>query len=169
MNNLKFTDNLLKGKIAEIIFEQMLRSIQSRKENGELENVFTVLHFGYEHILPELAKNKDIKKRANITLDAIRTAPDFAIVNNKTKEVSLVEVKYRKKLDKDDILSVAKHMEKSWVTAKLFIATPDGFYFDDIKDIIENNGKIQKFSHPDIDYKTQQQYLKLLNKYENSG
>ncbi len=166
MNNLKFTDNLLKGKIAEIIFEQMLRSIQSRKEDGGLENVFTVLHFGYEHILPELAKNKDIKKHASTTLDAIRTAPDFAIVNNKTKEVSLVEVKYRKKLNKDDILNTAKHMEKSWVAAKLFIATPDGFYFDDIKDIIENKGEIQKFSHPDISIDVQMKYLELLNKYE---
>ena len=166
MNNLKFTDNLLKGKIAEIIFEQMLRSIQSRKKDGGLENVFTVLHFGYEHILPELAKNKDIKKHASTTLDAIRTAPDFAIVNNKTKEVSLVEVKYRKKLNKDDILNIAKHMEKSWVTAKLFIATTDGFYFDDIKDIIENNGEIQKFSHPDISIDVQMKYLELLNKYE---
>ena len=166
MNNLQFTDNLLKGKIAEIIFEQMLRSIQSVNTNGELDNVFTVLHFGYEHILPELAKNKDVKKRANITLDAIRTAPDFAIINNKIKEVSLVEVKYRKRLDKDDVLNMAKNMEKSWVTAKLFVATPEGFYFDDIKDIIENNGEIQKFSHPDISIEVQMKYLALLNKYE---
>lgn len=46
MNNISFTKNLIKGKIAEIIFENMLR------EAG----IFTILHFGYEYILPELAK-----------------------------------------------------------------------------------------------------------------
>jgi hypothetical protein len=71
------------------------------------------LHFGYEHILPELAKNKEIKQNDNITLDAIRTAPDFAVVNNETKEVSLIEVKYRSKKSNSDILKIAKKMEKS--------------------------------------------------------
>ena len=144
----------------------MLRNSQYKNENGKFESVFTVLHFGYEHVLPELAKNKEIKKSESVTLDAIRTAPDFAIVNNKTKKVNLIEVKYRTHKKDSDILKVAIKMEESWVTAKLFLATPDGFYFDDIKKIIKNNGKISKFSHPNISEDVQKKYLKLLVKYE---
>ncbi len=167
MDGINFTESLLKGKIAEIIFEQMLRGAKYKNSNGELESVFTVLHFGYEHVLPELAKNKRIKSRQNITLDTIRTAPDFAVVNNKTKEVSLIEVKYRSKLFDYDILKIAHKMEQSWITAKLFIASPEGFYFDDIKNVIEHNGKIQRLKHPNINEHMQRLYLDLLKKYEN--
>lgn len=166
MNNFNFTESLVKGKIAETIFEQMLRNAQYKKENGEWESVFTVLHFGYEHVLPELAKNKEIKKGKNVTLDAIRTAPDFAVVNNKTKKVNLIEVKYRTHRSKKDTLKVAKKMEESWITAKLFLATPEGFYFDNIKNIIKNNGEIKKLVHPNITENTQKIYLDLLIKYE---
>ncbi|MFM2374869.1 MAG: hypothetical protein RLZZ234_864, partial [Candidatus Parcubacteria bacterium] len=73
----KFARNLVKGKIAETIFAQMLRS--TRK--------FTVLEFGYEKIIPELVQQGNA---ANLgTLDVLRTAPDFAVINNVTKEVHL--------------------------------------------------------------------------------
>lgn len=165
-NNLKFTENLLKGKIAELIFEQMLRSARFRVGKEKGKNVFTVLHFGYEHILPELAKNKAIKNNNDTTLDAIRRAPDFAVVNNETQEVSLIEVKYRTDLTKKDVLKISKNMAESWITAKLFLATPEGFYFDDIKDIIKNKGKIDKLKHPEIPTITQKEYLDILNKFE---
>jgi hypothetical protein len=35
MNNFNFTESLLKGKIAEIIFEQMLRGAKIKKEDGK--------------------------------------------------------------------------------------------------------------------------------------
>ena len=166
---ISFTETLVKGKIAETIFEQMLRNAWYKNARGEKESVFTVLHFGYEHVLPELAKNRSIKKREdNITLDAIRTAPDFAVVNNQTKEVSLIEVKYRSKYIKSDVLKIAKKMEKSWVTAKLFLATPGGFFFDDVKDIIKNGGVMERLKHPNITEKTQQKYLNILIRYENN-
>ncbi len=164
---ISFTEALVKGKIAETIFEQMLRNTKFGKDDKKTGSVFTVLHFGYEHILPELAKNKDIKKREdNLILDAIRTAPDFAVVNNETKEVSLIEVKYRSKLDRADVYEIAKKMQKSWVTAKLFLATPNGFYFDDIKNILKNKGEIGKLEHKNISEKIQRRYLDLLIKYE---
>jgi len=43
---ITFSRNLVKGKIAETVFAQMLRS------TGE----FTVLEFGYEKIIPELVQ-----------------------------------------------------------------------------------------------------------------
>jgi len=44
MKHYDFARNLVKGKIAETIFAQMLR------ETGS----FTVLEFGYEKIIPDL-------------------------------------------------------------------------------------------------------------------
>jgi len=44
--NIKFAKNLIKGKIAEIIFEQMIRD----------EERYTVIPFGYEHTVPTLAQ-----------------------------------------------------------------------------------------------------------------
>jgi hypothetical protein len=52
------------------------------------------------------------------------------------------------------------------VTAKLFLATPEGFFFDDVKNIIKNNGEIEKLKHPNISAETQKKYLDLLIKYE---
>ncbi len=165
---ITFTEALVKGKIAETIFFLMLRNTKYKNNKREYESVFTVLHFGYEHVLPELAKDRYIReKEGNIVLDAIRTAPDFAVVNNQTKEVSLIEVKYRFKHDEYFVLEIAKKMEKSWITAKLFLATPDGFFFDDIKSIIKNKGKMERLFHPNISKEMQQKYLKLLIKYEN--
>jgi hypothetical protein len=46
MDNVLFARNLVKGKIAETIFAQMLR------EAGD----FTVLEFGYEKVIPELVQ-----------------------------------------------------------------------------------------------------------------
>lgn len=43
-NEISFARNLVKGKIAETVFAQMLRST----------GAFTVLEFGYEKIIPEL-------------------------------------------------------------------------------------------------------------------
>ena len=125
---ISFTEALVKGRITETISEQMLRNARHKKNNKDWESIFTVLHFGYEYVLPELSKNGEIRKRKdNIVLDATRTAPDFAVVNNQTREVSLIEVKYRGTHTKSGVLEIAKKMEKTWITAKLFLATPGGF------------------------------------------
>ena len=50
MENIKFTKNLVKGKIAETIFAQMFREV------GD----YTVIEFGYEKIIPELIQQKDM-------------------------------------------------------------------------------------------------------------
>ena len=69
MKNDKFARNLVKGKIAETIFAQMLREVRS----------FTVLEFGYEKIIPELVQQGYDEN--NIMLETLRTAPDFAVIN----------------------------------------------------------------------------------------
>ena len=58
--------NFIKGKITELIFDQMFR------EAGR----FTILPFGYERTLPELAQySSEVKYRP--VLDNVRSAPDF--------------------------------------------------------------------------------------------
>jgi len=99
-------------------------------------------------------------------LEVIRTAPDFAVINQKTKAVKLIEVKYLRNLNPEWVLSDAKRMSESWNPSYLFIASLDGFYFDEINKIIKNNGKITRLSHSQISKEMQDQYLQVLIDFE---
>jgi hypothetical protein len=154
MDNVLFARNLVKGKIAETIFAQMLR------EAGD----FTVLEFGYEKVIPELVQRG--YKENNITIETLRTAPDFAVINQKTKEVKLIEVKYLRSLNLKYVLKYAKKMSQSWNPSYLFIATLGGFYFDEINNIIKNKGKIASLETPQIKKDLQARYLKILSDFE---
>jgi len=153
--NVDFSDRLIRGRIAEIIFEQMLRDT----------NDFTVLHFGYEHIVPELSR--DPKDRESETMKIIRRAPDFAVINKQTKKVHLIEVKFQRKLSRTYTLEAASAMNECWNPSSLFIATLDGFFFDDISNIIDNEGVIPPLVHKMIPIELQEKYLNLLRKYES--
>lgn len=152
--NITFARNLVKGKIAETIFAQMLR------ESGD----FTVLEFGYEKIVPEIVQGKFDGDRE--TLDVLRTSPDFAIVNKIEKKVSLVEVKYQHHLDVHYVLRYAERMAQSWNPSFLFVATQDDFFFDEVKKIIENKGNISPLRHKQIPPEVQNEYLKILRDFE---
>jgi hypothetical protein len=153
-NDLSFARNLVKGKIAETVFAQMLRS------TGQ----FTVLEFGYEKIIPELVQQGD--EGNNDMVETLRTAPDFAVINKKTKEVHLIEVKYRHSFNNKNVLDIAKRMSKSWNPSYLFLASKEGFYFGEVKEIVKNKGKISPLNHPQITTATQQSFLKILNDFE---
>ena len=157
MDNLLFTRRLVKGKIAETIFAQMLRETKE----------FTVLEFGYEKIIPELAQQGG--KKNSEMIETLRTAPDFAIINRKTREVRLIEVKFRTKMLASDILKIAKRMHQSWNPSYLFVATLNGFYFNEINEIIKNNGKIEKLNHPQVSNDLQEKYLKILTDFEKDN
>jgi len=154
MNDKNFSKNLVKGKIAETLFEQMLRDAGG----------FTVLSFGYENILPELAIRQD-SINAKEAMEIIRRAPDFVVIDNSTHEVHLVEVKYMRRLDKTYILPTAKRMLQSWKPSWLFLATPSGFFFSKVSDIVEKKGEIPKLTHSRVSEKLQAQYIKLLNEF----
>ncbi|MDD2913365.1 MAG: hypothetical protein PHS29_01840 [Candidatus Pacebacteria bacterium] len=149
-----FVRNLIKGKIAETIFAQMLRET----------NEFTVLEFGYEKVIPELIQQG--YREDNVMVDTLRTAPDFAVINRKTREVKLIEVKYMRILNFSNILKYAKRMSQSWNPSYLFIASFDGFYFDEINEIIKNKGKIKPLKHPQIKEELKNRYLKTLRDFE---
>lgn len=157
MNNLKFTKNLVKGRVAETIFAQMLRGA----------GCFTVLEFGYEKIIPDLLQYNH--GHDDPVIETLRTAPDFAIINIETKEVKLVEVKYRRKLDPNNIMTCAEKMHASWNPSYLFLATLDGFYFDEVSKIIENNGNISPLVHARIPANIQDEYLSILCDFEKGN
>lgn len=155
MNNIHFTHQLIKGKIAELIFAQMVRST----------NAYTILEFGYENTLPSLAQMNPKSESSAETMEIIKRAPDFTIINHQTREVHLVEVKYMSEIKPSNVLRIARVIEKSWKQATLFIATPNGFYFGSIADIIVSKGAIKPFKHSKIPAKTQAEYIGLINEF----
>ena len=157
-NQTQFSRQLIKGKIAELIFDQMLR------EAGG----FTVLAFGYENILPELMlRQHDMK--AEQTMEVIRRAPDFAVINNTDHNVHLIEVKYRKQIRSSEILTFTTLMLESWKPSFLFLATPKGFYYGKVSDIVANKGKIEPLVHKQISKSLQDRYVKLMNEFIGSN
>lgn len=154
MKKESFEHKLLKGRIVETLFAQMLRETKN----------FTVLAFGYENVLPDLTRQqRDI--HAEETMETIRRTPDFVVINNKSHEVYLIEVKYRMRPDSKDILKEAKRMATSWRPAYLFLATPKGFYFDTVSKIIKNNGAISKFHSDYVLSNLQAKYMEMLNEF----
>lgn len=153
-NNITFARNLVKGKIAETIFAQMFR------ENGN----FTVLEFGFEKIVPEIVQSGYDENKE--TLEILKTSPDFAVINKNEKEVRLVEVKYLHYFDADRVKKYAERMSEAWNPSWLFVATQDGFYFDDIASVIKNSGKVSQLDESTVSKNQQQEYLKILKDFE---
>jgi hypothetical protein len=149
-----FSHRLIKGKIAEIVFDQMFRTT----------DVFTIIPFGYETRLPEVAQNVNLVEYKNV-LDQIRTSPDFALVSHDKTQVYLVEVKYISILNKDEVLSIAEKIHTKWKVVWLFVATPHGFYFESCAKIIKKQGDIARLSQSCVNLETQKEYLQVLNDF----
>jgi hypothetical protein len=56
-------------------------------------------------------------------------------------------------------------MNESWKSSYLFLATPDGFFFDKVSDILEKNGSISPLNDPKIPKELQKEYIKILNQF----
>jgi hypothetical protein len=152
--NPAYTQNLIKGKITEVIFEEMFR------ESGE----FTVIPIGYEHTIPELAQYQHHVHIQKV-LENIRSAPDFALISQDKAKVFLVEVKYRAEPTEKDLLEIATELFDKWNPCFLFIATKETFYFDSCKQIIDNKGTITSLSESWIKNTIQKEYLQVLKEF----
>ena len=151
---IQFSEQLIKGKIAELVFSQMLRN----------SNKFTVIPFGYENSFPEIAQYASLADDTRV-LDTIRSAPDFALVSHDKRDVYLVEVKYRSHLDPVFLVEMAAKIQERWKSVQLFIATPTGFFFGDCATIIESNGHVPSLDETWISKETQAEYLVILNEF----
>ena len=154
-DEIDFTRRLIKGKIAEIIFEMMIR---------EMDRV-TVLRAGYEYTHPEIAQYQQLLgSKGREVLKFFEHNPDFLLFNKNKSSLYLVEVKYSRNLDFDRIYKIAKEELERSDYVWLFVTTPQGFFFSQCKDIIRTNS-IQPLSPdwvlPDI----QKKHLELLNEF----
>lgn len=149
-----FTFQLIKGKIGEIIFDQMFREAQE----------FTVIPFGYESTVPGIAQYTRSIERTEV-LDAIRNTPDFAIISHNQKQVFLVEVKYRSYLNLDEVLKTAQKIHDRWKLAWLFVATPTGFYFESCAKVLDTKN-ITPLSTTWVSEDLQKKYLEVMNKFK---
>lgn len=154
-NEVSFTRQLIKGKIVEMIFEMMMR---------EMDRV-TVLRAGYEYTHPELAQYQQLlQDKGREVLKFFEHNPDFILFKKDKTQLYLVEVKYRHYLDPEKIREIAEEeltrSEHIW----LFLATPDGFFFSQCKDIFQS-GIIQPLSPNWVSEEIQKNYLELLKEF----
>jgi hypothetical protein len=150
--SITFSRDLIRGKIAEVIFEQMIRD----------EGRYTVIPFGYEHTMPMLAQYQHLVKIKHV-IDKIKGAPDFALISADKSEVYLVEVKYQAK---DNIARIKKHainLLARWDPSWIFVATPRGFYCGPCSAVAR--GRLAKLSPRWVESKRQERYLALLNEF----
>jgi len=152
---ITFARNLVKGKIAETIFAQMLRET----------NKYTVLEFGYEKLVPELVQQGYNENFGLI--ETLRSSPDFAVINNVKKEVRLIEIKYMHSISKEYVLKAATRMHDSWNPSYLFVATLEGFYFNEINRIIDSQGEINPLMSTFVPDEIQAKYLQILIDFES--
>lgn len=160
MGENNFQEKLIRGKIAETVFEQMFR------EGTD----FDIYPLGYEHTIPILCQFRDQtehqnhKDIINKILNNFDNTPDFLLVKPDKSNLYVVEVKYRTKYDANEIQEIAQEIRSRWDPVYLFLATPERFYFGSCKDTIENSGQMKHFNwiSPDI----QQKYLKIIQEFE---
>lgn len=156
-NYIQFTQNLIKGRIAETIFERMLLATEH----------YTVLKGGYEHTMPLVAQISPELENAKV-LEGIRKSPDFVVILNNSQDdhryIYLVEVKYRKFFKIDDIISEANSIQKFWPHSYLFVATNDGFFMDKCSNIIKDK-YIQSLSEDIVSKDLQDKYLDILREF----
>lgn len=151
---IDFAKGLIKGKIAETIFQQMIQK----------EERYTVIPFGYEHTMPTLAQFQNVAEIKSI-IKNIADAPDFVLISNDHTSIYLVEVKYRSHIVVKDLKTICERLKKRWAHPWLFIATPEGFYCDLCQHILDT-GTIRPLPTTWVKSQRQASYLKLLNQFE---
>lgn len=155
-DNIDFTKSLIKGEMAQVIFEQMFIEMDTS----------IVIPFGYEHTATVLHQfQRGMNEQDRQDLKNVRNMPDFLLVSQEKKNALLVEVKYRRIKSEGEILKLAKEVYKRWPSCWFFLATLEGFYFGKCSKIMDNKGKISPLSINWVSKERQGQYLDLLKKF----
>lgn len=153
-----FEHNLIKGRVAEMVFEMMMRE----------SDAYTVIPFGYENTIHELIHFQGINEQKQ-AIRRVKKTPDFVVINKESKTIHLVEIKYRKTYNSEDLKNRAEEMVELWNPSWLFVATPEEFYFDDAENVVKNNGKMVLLNLPSITPEIRAKYLELLNDFEKDN
>lgn len=111
-------ENILKGKMAESLVEQLLKNAGNR-----------VFRFGFEVVLQSLVQMEKGFDRESEVGKKISSFPDF-IIANQTKKPFFVEVKFRKDPEslEEELLLEKEYLEKFW-EAKIILVTTKKPYF----------------------------------------
>lgn len=152
-SQIEFTQRVVKGRIAETIFEQMLLATGN----------YTVLKGGYENTMPLVAQiSRELED--DKVLEGVKKSPDFILIDRHHPHVDFIEVKYRKDKDSTYIMENAQEIYEFWPHAKLFVATQEGFYMDTCENIIKYHN-IQPLSEDIVSSELQEDYLKILKQF----
>lgn len=111
-------ENMLKGRIAETLVEELLR------QSGNI-----VYRFGYEAIVQNLTQLEESFDRNSEVGERIKVMPDFIVIDKRGSPVFL-EVKFRRKpeLHKDDYEKFEK-INKLWSAKIIFVNCWEQPYF----------------------------------------
>lgn len=111
-------ESILKGRMAETLFEELMR------ESGN-----TIYRFGYEAITQNLIQPDGKFDRSPEINERIRSIPDFIVIDSRGK-TELVEVKFRWKPDLhiDDYRSLER-VNKFWNARIVFVNCWEKPYF----------------------------------------
>lgn len=117
MERYSFASNVVKGRIAETLIEEMF------KKSG-----YIVYRFGYEAILENISQLRQLGRELqdSDTLDRIRSIPDFLVISP-NGSVQLVEVKYSStgSLSKSKLNKYAGY----WKEARILLVSPTKPHF----------------------------------------
>ena len=149
-----FAKNLIKGRIAETVFEQMFC------DAGD----YTVIPFGMEKTFPELL-NYNKLEGAKKVVDTLRDSPDYVLIPPNRKSVLIVEVKFRRAINMEEIVKIATKQKIRWHPSWLFVATLNDFYLGQCETIITYR-KIFRLRKDLVNLMLQAKYLKLIKKFE---
>lgn len=151
---MHFQRDLIKGRIAETIFEEMFRATEG----------YAVFRFGYEMTHAMIAQYQHLAKNPAV-LDQVRDNPDFLLITNDKKEYYFIEIKYRRHIDQDDIYNIAKALEERWGISHVFVVSHDGFYYGNVHDLVRRKGDIQRLPAHLVAKDIQDRYLRLLHEF----
>jgi hypothetical protein len=120
------SDEMLKGRIAEVIVEEML------KEAG-----YQVYRFGYEWIIQNLPLDLPLKNTTK-NVKKIRNMPDFIVID-RDGFAEFIEVKFRNARPKDK--QEFKDLAEAWPECKILFVfkTKPHFQIANICDFVDND------------------------------
>jgi hypothetical protein len=111
-------ENMLKGRMAETLVEELLR---------QSKNI--VYRFGYEAIVQNLIQLNGSFDRYSEVGERLRVMPDFIVIDKKGKPI-FVEVKFRWKLElHEDDYEMLEKINKLWSAKLIFVNCSEWPYF----------------------------------------
>lgn len=155
-------ESMLKGRMAETLFEELMR------QSGN-----AVYRFGYEAIVQNLAQLESSFDRNSEEGQKIRAIPDFIVVDKNGKP-SFVEVKFRWKPDEEvynETLGILERVRKYWGAKIVFVNCWEQPYFRISESpYVDKNNKIVSRPLIDernwkIDKKVYEEYEQLVHRY----